>query len=136
MEAENTEEAKKILIEDIHAFAIRSLAELTACSIELFHKTAALVLHGQRQEVTALERSQTLSQMTVMLCKDLGSLSKEFTTCLTAAGVREKADTLNPLITAVFLEASNSASYIQDAFQLLLPVLQISLIESKTGTQG
>ncbi|XP_055458718.1 protein FAM114A2 isoform X2 [Psammomys obesus] len=132
LEAENTEEAKKNSVEAIHAFAIRSLAELTACSIELFHKTAALVLHGQKQEVTALERSQTLSQMTVMLCKDLGSLSKEFTTCLTTAGVREKTDVLNPLITAVFLEASNSASYIQDAFQLLLPVLQISLIQSKT----
>lgn len=131
-EAGNTEEAQKHSIEDIHAFAIRSLAELTACSIELFHKTAALVLHGQKQEVTALERSQTLSQMTVMLCKDLASLSKEFTTCLTTVGVREKADVLNPVITAVFLEASNSASYIQDAFQLLLPVLQISLIESKT----
>ncbi|XP_038182329.1 protein FAM114A2 isoform X1 [Arvicola amphibius] len=132
LETENVEEAKKNSIEDIHAFAIRSLAELTACSIELFHKTAALVLHGQKQEVTALERSQTLSQVTVVLCKDLGSLSKEFTTCLTTAGVREKADVLNPVITAVFLEASNSASYIQDAFQLLLPVLQISLIESKT----
>ncbi|GAB1296097.1 Protein FAM114A2 [Apodemus speciosus] len=132
LEAENTEEAQKRSIEDIHAFAIRSLAELTACSIELFHKTAALVLHGQKQEVTALERSQTLSQMTAMLCKDLASLSKEFTTCLTTAGVREETDVLNPLITAVFLEASNSASYIQDAFQLLLPVLQISLIESKT----
>ena len=80
METENDEEAKKNSIEDIHAFAIRSLAELTACSIELFHKTAALVLHGQKQEVTALERSQTLSQVTVVLCKDLGSLSKEFTT--------------------------------------------------------
>uniref|UniRef100_D3ZC89 Family with sequence similarity 114, member A2 n=1 Tax=Rattus norvegicus TaxID=10116 RepID=D3ZC89_RAT len=98
-------------------------AELTACSIELFHKTAALVLHGQKQEVTALERSQTLSQMTVMLCKDLASLSKEFTTCLTTAGVRIPARGAN---------ASNSASYIQDAFQLLLPVLQISLIENKT----
>ncbi|XP_031206732.1 protein FAM114A2 isoform X1 [Mastomys coucha] len=132
LEAENTEEAQKHSIEDIHAFAIRSLAEVTACSIELFHKTAALVLHGQKQEVTALERSQSLSQMTVMLCKDLASLSKEFTTCLSIAGVREKADVLNPIITAVFLEASNSASYIQDAFQLLLPVLQISFIESKT----
>uniref|UniRef100_A0A8D2D3Q4 Family with sequence similarity 114 member A2 n=1 Tax=Sciurus vulgaris TaxID=55149 RepID=A0A8D2D3Q4_SCIVU len=119
-------------IQDIHAFAIRSLAELTACSIELFHKTAALVLHGGKQEVTAIERSQTLSQMTVVLCKELSSLSKEFTTCLTTAGIKEKADVLNPLITAVFLEASNSASYIQDAFQLLLPVLQISLIENKT----
>ncbi|XP_006172300.2 protein FAM114A2 [Tupaia chinensis] len=130
-ETETTEQVKNS-IEDIHAFAIRSLAELTAYSIELFHKTAALVLHGQKQEVTALERSQTLSQVTVMLCKELSSLSKEFTTCLTTAGIKEKADVLNPLITAVFLEASNSASYIQDAFQLLLPVLEISLIESKT----
>ncbi|XP_053422484.1 protein FAM114A2 isoform X4 [Nycticebus coucang] len=119
------------LAKDIHAFAIRSLAELTACSIELFHKTAALFLHGRKQEVMAIERSRTLSQMTVVLCKELSSLSKEFTTCLTTAGVKEKADILNPLITAVFLEASNSASYIQDAFQLLLPVLQISLIENK-----
>uniref|UniRef100_A0A8C9QIJ0 Family with sequence similarity 114 member A2 n=1 Tax=Spermophilus dauricus TaxID=99837 RepID=A0A8C9QIJ0_SPEDA len=130
-ETENTEEVNKNSIEDIHAFAIRSLAELTACSIELFHKTAALVLHGGKQEVTAIERSQTL--MTIVLCKELSCLSKEFTTCLTTSGVRmEKADVLNPLITAVFLEASNSASYIQDAFQLLLPVLQISLIENRT----
>jgi hypothetical protein len=49
-------------VQNIHAFAIRSLAELTAYSIELFHKTAALVLHDQKQEVTAIGRSQTLSQ--------------------------------------------------------------------------
>ncbi|XP_004696801.1 protein FAM114A2 isoform X2 [Echinops telfairi] len=132
LEIQSTEQVNKKSVEDIHAFAIRSLAELTAYSIELFHKTAALVLHGQKQEVTAIERSRALSQMTVVLCKDLSIMSKEFTTCLTSAGVKEKADVLNPLITAVFLEASNSASYIQDAFQLLLPVLEISLIESKT----
>lgn len=134
LEAETPEQLNNNSVEDIHAFAIRSLAELTACSIELFHKTAALVLHSQKQEVTAVERSRTLSQMTVALCNELSSLSKEFTTCLTTAGVKEKADVLNPLITAVFLEASNSASYIQDAFQLLLPVLEISLIENKTGS--
>ncbi|NXA91129.1 F1142 protein, partial [Melanocharis versteri] len=119
-------------VEDIHAFAIRSLAELTACSIEMFHKTAALFLYGQKQEVTATDRAKSLSQLTIMLCKELSAFSKEFTTCLTTAGVKEKADVLNPLITGVFLEASNSASYIQDAFQLLLPVLQISLIEART----
>ncbi|NXL03410.1 F1142 protein, partial [Mesembrinibis cayennensis] len=124
-------DAKKS-VEDIHAFAIRSLAELTACSIEMFHKTAALFLHGQKQEVTATDRARSLSQMTIVLCKELSAFSKEFTTCLTTAGVKEKADVLNPLITGVFLEASNSASYIQDAFQLLLPVLQISLIEART----
>ncbi|NXY41715.1 F1142 protein, partial [Ceuthmochares aereus] len=119
-------------VEDIHAVAIRSLAELTACSIEMFHKTAALLLHGEKQEVTATERAKSLSQMTIVLCKELSAFSKEFTTCLTTAGVEEKADVLNPLITGVFLEASNSASYIQDAFQLLLPVLQISLTEART----
>uniref|UniRef100_F7C6V7 Family with sequence similarity 114 member A2 n=1 Tax=Ornithorhynchus anatinus TaxID=9258 RepID=F7C6V7_ORNAN len=119
-------------IEDIHAFAIRSLAELTAYSIELFHKTAALVLHGQKQEVTPIERSKALSQMTIVLCRELSSLSKEFTTSLTVTGVKEKPDVLNPLITGVFLEASNSASYVQDAFQLLLPVLEISLIQNWT----
>ncbi|NXU58052.1 F1142 protein, partial [Turnix velox] len=124
-------DAKKS-IEDIHAFAIRSLAELTACSIEVFHKTAALFLHDQKQEVTAADRAKSLSQMTIVLCKELSAFSKEFTVCLTTAGVKEKADVLNPLITGVFLEASNSASYIQDAFQLLLPVLQISVIEAST----
>ncbi|NWI58727.1 F1142 protein, partial [Calyptomena viridis] len=129
--SDGDQDAKKS-VEDIHAFAIRSLAELTASSIEMFHKTAALFLYGQKQEVTATDRAKSLSQMTIVLCKELSAFSKEFTTCLTTAGVKEKADVLNPLITGVFLEASNSASYIQDAFQLLLPVLQISLIEART----
>ncbi|XP_054831955.1 protein FAM114A2 [Eublepharis macularius] len=123
---------EKISVEDVHTSAIRSLAELTACSIEVFHKTAALVLHGQEQEVLAVDRAKALSQMTIVLCRELSSLSKNFATRLTAAGVEEKADVLNPLITGVFLEASNSASYIQDAFQLLLPVLQISHIQAQT----
>ncbi|XP_007460380.1 PREDICTED: protein FAM114A2 [Lipotes vexillifer] len=112
LEAEKIEQINNNSIEDIHAFAIRSLAELTACSIELFHKTAALVLHGRKQEVTAIERSRALSQMTVVLCKELSSLSKEFTTCLTTAGVKEKADVLNPLITAVFLEVSSTNCFL------------------------
>ncbi|XP_033373670.1 protein FAM114A2 isoform X1 [Parus major] len=132
VESRDGDQDAKKSVEDIHAFAIRSLAELTACSIEMFHKTAALFLYGQKQEVTVTDRAKSLSQLTIMLCKELSAFSKEFTTCLTTAGVKEKADVLNPLITGVFLEASNSASYIQDAFQLLLPVLQISLIEART----
>nr|XP_009683947.1 PREDICTED: protein FAM114A2 isoform X1 [Struthio camelus australis] len=132
VESRDGDHNAKKSVEDIHAFAIRSLAELTAYSIETFHKTAALFLHGQKKEVTATDRAKCLSQMTIVLCKELSAFSKEFTTCLTTAGVKEKADVLNPLITGVFLEASNSASYIQDAFQLLLPVLQISLIEART----
>ncbi|XP_069619626.1 protein FAM114A2 [Ranitomeya imitator] len=132
---ENTDPQRKPTIEDIHEFAIRSLAEQTACAIEVFHKSAALILHGDAQ-VPAVTRGKALSQMTVALCRELSQLSKRMTTLLTTAGASEKSDILNPLITGVFLEASNSASYIQDAFQLLLPVLEISHIQSRTASKG
>ncbi|XP_056372804.1 protein FAM114A2 [Hyla sarda] len=130
-EEDKADPSRKSTVEDIHALAIRSLAELTACAIEVFHKTAALILHGDKQ-VPALSRGTALSKMTVALCKDLSQLSKRMTTLLTTAGASEKSDILNPLITGVFLEASNSASYIQDAFQLLLPVLEICHIQTRT----
>uniref|UniRef100_A0A3Q4BF06 Uncharacterized protein n=1 Tax=Mola mola TaxID=94237 RepID=A0A3Q4BF06_MOLML len=113
-------------VEEVHAAAIRSLAELTARSIELFHKLAEMILfsHGSTE-------ASVLSQITVVLCKEISLLSKKFTSCLTTAGSNEKGDVLNPLITGVFLEASNSASYIQDAFQLLTPILEISHIQRR-----
>ncbi|XP_048399204.2 protein FAM114A2 isoform X1 [Stegostoma tigrinum] len=137
---EDSEESKpddlskghKFSIENIHTSAIRSLAELTARSIEQFHKVAVLILHGQNHDVASLDRAKTLSKVTIALCKEVAALSKQFTTCLTTIGAKEKVEVLNPLITGVFLEASNSATYIQDAFQLLLPVLQISEIEFRS----
>lgn len=122
---ESEEDAKKTLsVEEVHAAAIRSLAELTARSIELFHKLAEMILFSNGSTEAGV-----LSQLTVLLCKELSLLSKKFTSCLTSAGSKEKGDVLNPLITGVFLEASNSASYIQDAFQLLMPILEISHIQ-------
>uniref|UniRef100_A0A3Q0S994 Family with sequence similarity 114 member A2 n=1 Tax=Amphilophus citrinellus TaxID=61819 RepID=A0A3Q0S994_AMPCI len=112
--------------QEVHAAAIRSLAELTARSIELFHKLAEMILFS-----SGSTEARVLSQLTVVLCKEISLLSKKFTSCLTTAGSNEKGDILNPLITGVFLEASNSASYIQDAFQLLMPILEISHIERR-----
>uniref|UniRef100_UPI00398F60D3 protein FAM114A2 n=1 Tax=Pristiophorus japonicus TaxID=55135 RepID=UPI00398F60D3 len=126
----------KFSVENIHTSAIRSLAELTARSIEQFHKVAELILHSRDQDVGALDHAKTLSKVTVILCKEVAALSKQFTSCLTTIGAKEKVEVLNPLITGVFLEASNSATYIQDAFQLLLPVLQISHIQICSDTTG
>uniref|UniRef100_A0A8C9W903 Family with sequence similarity 114 member A2 n=1 Tax=Scleropages formosus TaxID=113540 RepID=A0A8C9W903_SCLFO len=120
-------------LQDVHSSAIRSLAELTARSIEQFHKVAELILHCDSHQVTAVDQAKALSQITVILCKEILLLSKKFTSCLTSVGSHEKGDILNPLITGVFLEASNSASYIQDAFQLLLPVLEMSHIQRSAG---
>uniref|UniRef100_A0A3P9JDF4 Family with sequence similarity 114 member A2 n=1 Tax=Oryzias latipes TaxID=8090 RepID=A0A3P9JDF4_ORYLA len=116
-------------VEDVHAAAIRSLAELTARSIELFHKLAEMILFSNGSADASI-----LSQLTVVLCKEVSLLSKKFTSCLTAAGSQDKGDVLNPLITGVFLEASNSASYIQDAFQLLMPILEISHIQRSAAS--
>ncbi|XP_004556880.3 protein FAM114A2 isoform X2 [Maylandia zebra] len=122
----NEEDVKKHSVEEVHAAAIRSLAELTARSIELFHKLAEMILFSNGSA-----EASVLSQLTVVLCKEISLLSKKFTSCLTAAGSNQKGEVLNPLITGVFLEASNSASYIQDAFQLLMPILEISHIERR-----
>ncbi|KAF3705542.1 Protein FAM114A2 [Channa argus] len=126
-EEKSEEDVKKALsVEEVHAAAIRSLAELTARSIELFHKLAEMILFSNSST-----EASNLSQLTVVLCKEVSLLSKKFTSCLTATGSNEKGDVLNPLITGVFLEASNSASYIQDAFQLLMPILEISHIQRR-----
>ncbi|KAF3841162.1 hypothetical protein F7725_007024 [Dissostichus mawsoni] len=123
---------------EVHAAAIRSLAELTARSIELFHKLAEMILFSTAAQRPApchsempfcLGTLQDCRKLTVVLCKEISLLSKKFTSCLTTAGSNEKGDVLNPLITGVFLEASNSASYIQDAFQLLRPIVEISHIQ-------
>eukprot|EP00064_Thunnus_orientalis_P005984 superscaffoldBa00000603_g5998 len=108
-EEESEEDGKKTLsVEEVHAAAIRSLAELTARSIELFHKLAEMILFSNGNA-----EASVLSQLTVVLCKEISLLSKKFTSCLTTAG------------------ASNSASYIQDAFQLLMPILEISHIQRR-----
>uniref|UniRef100_A0A3Q3EZN2 Family with sequence similarity 114 member A2 n=1 Tax=Labrus bergylta TaxID=56723 RepID=A0A3Q3EZN2_9LABR len=119
-------DTQRALSVEVHAAAIRSLAELTARSIELFHKLAEMILFSNGST-----EASALSQLTVILCKEISLLSKKFTSCLTTTGV-SKGDVLNPLITGVFLEASNSASYIQDAFQLLMPILEISYIQRKS----
>ncbi|KTG05386.1 hypothetical protein cypCar_00001957 [Cyprinus carpio] len=128
-EKEQKTAVSKCSVEEAHLSAITSLAEFTARSIEQFHKTAVMLLHCKPAEATTTEQAKVLSQVTIMICKEVSLLSKNFTSCLTTIGVNQKGEVLNPLITSIFLEASNSASYIQDAFQLLIPVLEVSHIQ-------
>lgn len=133
-EEQEAEGTKTYTVEDVHSSAIRCLAELTARSIEQFHKVAEMILLTPSSEVTTLGQASILSQITIVLCKEVSLLSKKFTSSLATIGATEKGEVLNPLITGVFLEASNSASYIQDAFQLLLPVLQVSHIQRRADS--
>ncbi|XP_041314901.1 protein NOXP20 isoform X1 [Pyrgilauda ruficollis] len=130
IESDKTEIDKSKTVEEIYMLSIESLAEVTARCIEQLHKVAELILHGQEVEKTAQDQAKVLTNLTSAMCNEVSSLSKKFSDSVTAAGSNMKAEFLNPIINSVLLEGSNSTTYIQDAFQLLLPVLQISHIQT------
>ncbi|NXH54488.1 NXP20 protein, partial [Rhabdornis inornatus] len=130
IESDKTEVDKSKTVEEIYMLSIESLAEVTARCIEQLHKVAELILHGQEVEKTAQDQAKVLTNLTSAMCNEVSSLSKKFSDSVTAAGSNMKAEVLNPIINSVLLEGCNSATYIQDAFQLLLPVLQISHIQT------
>nr|XP_014348997.1 PREDICTED: protein NOXP20 [Latimeria chalumnae] len=116
-------------VEDVYMLSIESLAEITARCIEQLHKIAELTLHGQDVEKPAQDQAKILTRLTGAMCREVSSLSKKFSASLTEVGSKRKAEVVNPMVTSVLLEGSNSTTYIQDAFQLLLPVLQVSHIQ-------
>ncbi|CAI9586114.1 unnamed protein product [Staurois parvus] len=129
-EEPKAEPQKGITTEDVYMTSIESLAEITARCIEQLHKVAELILHGQDIEKPVKDQAVVLTKLTGAMCKEVTSLSKRFTGCLTTVGSKLKAEVLNPMINSIQLEGSNSTTYIQDAFRLLLPILQFSHIQA------
>ncbi|KYO45891.1 protein NOXP20 isoform B [Alligator mississippiensis] len=121
---------KNKTVEDIYMLSIESLAEVTARCIEQLHKVAELILHGQEEEKPVQDQAKVLTNLTSAMCNEVSSLAKKFSDSLMAVGSSKKAEILNPMVNSVLLEGCNSTTYIQDAFQLLLPVLQISHIQT------
>ncbi|XP_005074438.1 protein NOXP20 [Mesocricetus auratus] len=117
-------------VEEVYMLSIESLAEVTARCIEQLHKVAELILHGQEEEKPAQDQAKVLIKLTTAMCNEVASLSTKFTNSLTTVGSNKKAEVLNPMINSVLLEGCNSTTYIQDALQLLLPVLQVSHIHT------
>ncbi|XP_066136137.1 protein NOXP20 [Saccopteryx bilineata] len=124
------EEGRTKTVEEVYMLSIESLAEVTARCIEQLHKVAELILHGQEEEKPAQDQAKVLIKLTTAMCNEVASLSKKFTNSLTTIGSDKKAEVLNPVINSVLLEGCNSTTYIHDAFQLLLPVLQVSHIQT------
>ncbi|XP_026555642.1 protein NOXP20 isoform X2 [Pseudonaja textilis] len=128
-EPEKTETKRTKTVEEFYMLSIESLAEVTARCIEQLHKLAELILHGQEVEKPTLDQARGLTNLTNMMCNEVSSLSKQFSNVLTLVASDKKAEILNPMVNSVLSEGCNSTVYIQDAFQLLLPVLQISHIQ-------
>ncbi|XP_052368566.1 protein NOXP20-like, partial [Oncorhynchus keta] len=124
--------------------SVGSLAEVTALSRQL-HKVAELILHGQDLESLSRDQAHILTRSVGGPVRDQavwgtgpGETSDHhpywFSDSLPALlQVQRKAEELNPLVDSVLLEGSNSTTYIQNAFQLLLPVLQMSHIQTQSS---
>jgi len=122
---------------ELHENAIQSLAELTANSVGLFHKVGQLLLAETAPLSSYKTKASSLANVTRTVCSEVGILSSKYTLQLnTAADKSEKPDEVNPLITNVYLEATNSSTYIQDAFQLVLPAMQQAALESFTSQES
>ncbi|XP_015115319.1 protein FAM114A2 [Diachasma alloeum] len=107
--------------------AISTLARLTAYSVERFHKTAELLLVKERR--STVNEADALVQLTKILSGQIGTAASSFSKCLNARnkngeGKPKESDD----ITTIFLEATNASSYIQDAFRLLIPILQVGAL--------
>ncbi|CAK6972232.1 protein NOXP20 isoform X2 [Scomber scombrus] len=130
-EEEKVKENDPRSVEAVYLSSVGSLAEVTARSIEQLHKVAELILHGQELEKPARDQAHILARLTCAMCTEVDCLAKKFSDMLLLVGGQKKAEELNPLVDSVLLEGSNSTTYIQNAFQLLLSVLQISHIQSQ-----
>ncbi|GLH05032.1 Uncharacterized protein GBIM_10663 [Gryllus bimaculatus] len=113
--------------QEIHQKAIGTLARLTAEAVEQFHKTAELLLVYEKRN--PCEEAKILLEMTSVFSLQVSTSATVFSENLnTCSEYAEKSEIVNSHITNVFLEAANSSSYIQEAFQLLIPVLQVGAV--------
>uniref|UniRef100_A0A672RM56 Protein NOXP20-like n=1 Tax=Sinocyclocheilus grahami TaxID=75366 RepID=A0A672RM56_SINGR len=129
-EENNAKDGNSNALSKAYMSSVGSLAEVTARSIEQLHKVAELILHGQELEKPACQQASILVRLTSAMCKEVKCLALKFTDTLLAVGSQRKAEEVNPLVDSVMLEGCNSTTYIHSAFQLLLPVLQVSHIQT------
>ncbi|KAL2738820.1 protein FAM114A2 [Vespula squamosa] len=112
---------------EIFQCAISTIAKFTAVSVERFHKTAELLLIKERRS-TASE-ADALVQLTHILTDEISLLATHFSDVLNEfIKMSNNADSINNNITTIFFEAENASSYIQDAFKLLIPILQVGAL--------
>ncbi|KAI4490978.1 hypothetical protein M0802_010554 [Mischocyttarus mexicanus] len=112
---------------EIFQYAISTIAKFTAVSVERFHKTAELLLIKERRS-TASE-AEALVGLTYILTEEISSLATNFCNVLNEfIKMSNNSDSINANITTIFFEAENASSYIQDAFKLLIPILQVGAL--------
>lgn len=107
--------------------AISVLAQFTALSVERFHKTAELLLIKEHR--STVNETDSLVQLTNILSNQIGILANTYCSILNKlAETSDKPHTIKTNITTILMEASNAGSYIQHAFKLLIPIIEVGAI--------
>lgn len=122
---------------DIYSTAVSSMAQLTARTVELFHKFTELLLHQAEKpaETSSLVRAQCVRKMTDAVLEEISVLATHFAGCLnTAADDSDNPDSVSSLITTLYLDSSTSADYLRNSLKLLRPVLQLSSLNEKNAS--
>lgn len=111
--------------QELHDKALHSLAQTTAIAVNKMHKLAELLLVEEHHNT--VNEADSLVQLTTTLCWHLSGIAARFGAILSDASqfVRTDNEDVSALITSIFLEGSNSTSYIQNAFHLFIPILQM-----------
>ncbi|XP_036364261.1 protein FAM114A2 isoform X1 [Octopus sinensis] len=136
-ETHSTDEEKKAADpKEIYTVAIQSMAELTAKIIEQFHKAGELILLQSDVERSVEDRAKNLASLTKIFWTEINILSTKFAKCLNTVIAEEESEkkSVNQYITNVYLEASNSSSYIDEGFRALLPIMQLALLEKSSAS--
>lgn len=109
----------------IYKKAVSSLAQATALSVELYHKTGEMLLVKTRRSTA--DEADALTQMTVVISKHISELATQFSDKLRTLSSSNE-EQINNYMTNIFLEAENSSKYVENAFQLALPIVQIGAV--------
>jgi len=115
--------------EELYSIAISCFAELTARSVELFHKIGEfMLLPDVKASSLAKTRGNALVKICMVLRASITGLSSRFAKNLNEKNPKSD-DSVSKMITDIYLEASNSSSYITDSFRLLSPIVQLSSLK-------
>jgi len=125
---------------DIHHKAIECLAMLTAYTIEHFHRVSLLIMQDQSSATSSStyhHLTTSLSDLTKTVCEDVSRLTAQFVKHTTDSSVENQdgqssscEEPIKEIVTNVYLESSNSCSYMHNAFQLLCPVIQLAVVKT------
>lgn len=111
--------------QELYDRALHSLAQTTAVAVNRMHKLAELLLIQEHH--STVNEADSLVQLATTLCWHLGGIAARFGSMLsdeTMFVITDDED-VGGLITSIFMEGTNSTSYIQNAFKLFVTILQL-----------